>query len=173
MNRYPLAPLNFSQTANGTDTVGGEFTLVSGSNASVPLAFNASAAEVAEAVNGMKDWEGVVLVDRQEVVLSESSDSDDKHEGDMFEWRLTFSPIEGDVKELRVGSIDFVAPTNIQRVDLQLEQRREYLVFIQAGVAGFEVDPPQMMHSRFLYTAPVRVSPLNIAILSLCCTRYN
>lgn len=87
---------------NGTDTVGGEFTLVLGSNASIPLAFNASEAEVAEAVNGMKDWEGLVLVDRQQLLLSEMSDSEEEHEGDMFEWRLTFSAIEGDVQELRV-----------------------------------------------------------------------
>lgn len=94
----------FPQTVNGTGTVGGEFTLVSGSNVSTPLAFNASAAEVAEAVNDMKDWEGLVLVDRQELWLSEPSDSDDGHEGDMFEWRLTFSSVEGDVDELRVRS---------------------------------------------------------------------
>lgn len=87
---------------DGTDTVGGEFTLISGSDTSAPLAFNASAAEVAEAVNSMKDWEGLVLVERQELVSSESSGSGDASEGDMFEWRLTFPPAEGDVQELRV-----------------------------------------------------------------------
>lgn len=87
---------------NGTGTVGGEFALVSGSDASTPLAFDASAAEVAEAINGMKDWEGLVLVERQELVSDESSDSGDMNEGDMFEWRLTFPPAEGDVQELRV-----------------------------------------------------------------------
>lgn len=57
---------------------------------------------MAEAVNDMKDWEGLVLVDRQELWLDEPSDSDDGNEGDMFEWRLTFSSVEGDVDELRV-----------------------------------------------------------------------
>lgn len=87
---------------DGTSTVGGEFTLVSGSDASTPLAFNASAAEVAEAVNSMSEWAGLVLVGRQELGYNESSDSGDVDEGDMFEWRLTFSPAEGDVQELRV-----------------------------------------------------------------------
>lgn len=87
---------------DGTGTVGGEFTLVSGSDTSTPLAFDASAAEVAEAVHGMKAWAGLVLVERQELAYNESSDSGDASEGDMFEWRLTFSPAEGDVQELRV-----------------------------------------------------------------------
>lgn len=84
---------------NGTDTVGGEFTLVAGVNASIPLSYNASALEVAEAVNGMASWVGLVLADRRE--LSERSDN----EGDMFEWRLTFSPAQGDVPELRVREL--------------------------------------------------------------------
>ena len=87
---------------DGTGTVGGEFTLVSGSDASTPLAFNASAAEVAEATNSMKEWAGLVLVERQELRYNESSDSEDMNERDMFEWRLTFSPAEGNVDELRV-----------------------------------------------------------------------
>lgn len=79
------------QTVNGTDTMGGEFYLVAGINASTPLAYNASASQVAEAVNGMTDWAGLVLVDRRE--LSEE---------DMFEWHLTFSPTDGNVEQLRV-----------------------------------------------------------------------
>lgn len=55
--------------------------------------------EVAEAVNDMKDWEGVVLVDREEL---DDGYQEDEYMGDMFEWRLTFSPIEGNVEELRV-----------------------------------------------------------------------
>lgn len=92
------------QTVNGTDAVGGEFTLVVGSNASIPLAANASAAEVAEAVNSLKAWEGLVLVDRKEVVLEDTSREQEKPLGDLFEWRLTFSPTDGDVEELRVRS---------------------------------------------------------------------
>lgn len=95
-------PLHSLQTVDGTGTVGGEFALVSGSDASTPLAFNASAAEVAEAVNSMTDWEGLVIVERQEIESSEPNDSGDASGGDMFEWRLTFSPAEGDVQELRV-----------------------------------------------------------------------
>lgn len=105
---YLSAPFTILQTVNGTDKVGGEFTLISGSNASIPLAFNASAEAVAEAINDIKNWGGLVLVDRQQLLLSES-DSDDAHEGDMFEWRLTFSPIEGDVEELRVRKCLFAS----------------------------------------------------------------
>lgn len=83
------------QTTNGTDAVGGEFTIVAGSLASVPLAYNASASDVAEAVNGIDSWEGLVLAEREELSGSE---------GDMFEWRLTFSPAEGNAPELRVSS---------------------------------------------------------------------
>lgn len=79
------------QTVNGTDTVGGEFYLVAGINASTPLAYNASALQVAEAVNGMAGWVGHVLVDRRE--LSEE---------DMFEWYLTFSSADENVEQLRV-----------------------------------------------------------------------
>lgn len=71
--------------------MGGEFYLVAGINASVPLAYNASASEVAEAVNGMEDWVGLVLADRREL-----------GEEDMFEWHLTFSPADGNVEQLRV-----------------------------------------------------------------------
>lgn len=102
--------LHSLQTVNGTGTVGGEFTLVLGSDASTPLAFDASAAEVAEAVNSMKEWAGLVLVERQELGYNESSDSGDVTEGDMFEWRLTFSPAEGDVQELRVRRLCNYAP---------------------------------------------------------------
>ena len=91
-----------SQVVDGTGTVGGEFTLVSGSDTSTPLAFNASAVEVAEAVNAIRSWEGLVLVDRQELLSSGGNDSGDGYEGDLFEWRLTFPPAEGDVEELRV-----------------------------------------------------------------------
>lgn len=90
------------QTINGTDSVGGEFTLVSGSNVSTPLAFNASAMEVAEAINGMKYWGGLVLVDRQDLLASDTN----TNERDMFEWRLMFSPTEGDVEELRVRPVN-------------------------------------------------------------------
>ena len=98
------------QTVDGTGTVGGEFTLVSGSDASTPLAFDASAAEVSEAVNSMKEWSGLVLVERQELGYNESSDSGDVPEGDMFEWRLTFPPAEGDTQELRVRGPCISAP---------------------------------------------------------------
>lgn len=87
---------------DGTGTVGGEFTLISGSDTSAPLIFDASAAEVAEAVNIMKEWQGLVLVEQQELVSNESNDSGEANVGDMFEWRVTFSPAEGDVEELRV-----------------------------------------------------------------------
>lgn len=60
------------------------------------MAYNASATDVAQAVNDFSDWAGVILVERRE--LSEWIDN----QGDMFEWRLTFSPDEGDVAELRV-----------------------------------------------------------------------
>ncbi len=90
-----LPPHLLMQIVNGTDTVGGEFTLVIGSDTSSPLAFNASAAEVADAVNTMRSWEGLMLVDRQELLSGV---------GDLFEWRLTFPPAEGDVEELRVRS---------------------------------------------------------------------
>lgn len=95
---------------NGTDPVGGEFTLVSGSNASLPLAANASAADVAEAANGMADWKGLVLVDRQEMLLGETGVSQGDDLGDLFEWRLTFSPADGDVEELRVSKEELPSP---------------------------------------------------------------
>lgn len=95
-----------SQSVNGTDTVGGEFTLVSGVKASIPLAYDASASDVADAVNSMENWQGLVLVDRVE--LSEQGNS----EGDMFEWRLTFSPSEGNLPELRVRAFIFLAFRN-------------------------------------------------------------
>lgn len=84
---------------NGTDPVGGEFTLVAGATTSVPLAYNASALDVAEAVNGMQKWAGLVLADRQGI--GEQTDT----EGDMFEWRLTFPPAEGNVEEVRVREL--------------------------------------------------------------------
>lgn len=71
--------------------MGGEFYLVAGTNASAPIAYNASASELAEAVNGMTDWGGLVLADRRELL-----------EEDMFEWYLTFSPMNGNVEQLRV-----------------------------------------------------------------------
>lgn len=76
-----------------------------GANATVPLAYNASAADVAQAINDFSDWIGVILAERRE--LSEWIDN----QGDMFEWRLTFSPYEGDVAELRVRRTMPVAPS--------------------------------------------------------------
>ena len=85
---------------NGTDAVGGEFTLVTGENVSIPVAYNASASGVAGAINSMKEWAGLVLVERQD--LTDQSYS--QKSTDVFEWRLTFSPAEGNVPELRVRS---------------------------------------------------------------------
>lgn len=81
--------------------IGGEFSLIHGVNASVPLAHNASAADVAEAINNINDWVGVILVEREE--LSEYTDN----QGDMFEWRMTFPPEEGDVPQLRVSVLPY------------------------------------------------------------------
>lgn len=83
---------------NGTNPVRGEFTLITGVTPSAPLAYNASASEVAEVVNTMKTWEGLVLVERQE--LTEQGNGSPAN--DMFEWRLTFPPAEGNVPEIRV-----------------------------------------------------------------------
>lgn len=98
LNDFPFWALVLSQTMDGINPVRGEFTLVSGVTASAPLAYNASASEVAEAINTMKTWEGLILVERQEV-----TDQDNKNPAnDMFEWRLTFSPAEGNVPEIGV-----------------------------------------------------------------------
>lgn len=72
----------------------------------MPLAFNASATDLAEAVNGMGGWKGVVLAERRE--LSTWRDN----QGDRFEWRLTFSPAEGDVAEMRVRTHRSIATTH-------------------------------------------------------------
>lgn len=83
---------------DGTNPVRGEFTLVTGVTPSAPLAYNASASEVAEAINAMKTWEGLILVERQEITEQDNNNP----ANDMFEWRLTFSPAEGNVPEMRV-----------------------------------------------------------------------
>lgn len=81
---------------NGTENVGGEFTLVANTITSIPLRFNASAAEVAEAVNAMNSWDGLVLVDRHRL-----NDHDENAE-DMFQWDLTFPAAMGNIPQLRV-----------------------------------------------------------------------
>lgn len=115
---------------NGTDAVGGEFTLISGSNASTPLAANASAGDVAEAVNSMVDWKGLVLVDRQELLAGETSGGEDDDLGDLFEWRLTFSPADGDVEGLRVSrrrsiAVDLVAILGYSRRSFRTRNAEE------------------------------------------------
>lgn len=139
------------QVVNGTGAVGGEFTLVSGSDTSAPLAFNASAAEVADAVNTMRSWEGLVLVDRQELLSGEGSDSVDAYEGDLFEWRLTFPPAEGDVEELRVRTASSF---------LVLPHVKDFpYTHVCVSPSTLEKDPEGLFFfpSLFLSTTPVSV----------------
>lgn len=72
-----------------------------GLNISRAVQYNASAAELARAVNDMGNWADVVLVERRDPGAWNG------YQGDMFEWHLTFSPRDGDVPELQVTILTY------------------------------------------------------------------